>query len=183
MNPNLTPMNPISATLLVVAIAITGCGKPEPAVPTDSPSSTAPAQSAMPSLQTGGGPAAPAGPAVAAAPAPPPAIDLAAMERPANEAGDPMSDLEVLNVILFNYNEALATGAAASKGPARTYKTEAEEMAATEARQRAIDAGGQVRDLSQLVKAGVIKALPKPPAGKKFAIDPKTQKVVLVSAP
>ena len=167
--------------MLVIAVAVAGCGKQEPAAPTAPKApSTAPAKPAMPSLQTGGGTATPTkGQAAAPTPAPPAVMDLATMKRPTNDKGDPMSDLEMLNHILANYNEGRATGAAASS-QTRTYKTEAEQVAAEATQKQAL---GPVKDLSELVTAKVIRALPTPPAGKKFAIDPKTQKVVLVSAP
>ncbi|MEW6303896.1 MAG: hypothetical protein AB1705_10520 [Verrucomicrobiota bacterium] len=111
------------------------------------------------------------------APATPPpvtAIDFTGANRPTNERGEVLSDLDLLNQILNDYVEARATG---SSGEIRTYKTEAEEVAAMEARQKASE---PVKDLSELVKAGLIKAVPTPPPGKRFAIDPKTQKVVLL---
>lgn len=133
----------------------------------------------MPALQPGTDTAAPAAQATAAAKAPPATIDLATMQRPVNDKGDLMSDLEMLNQILANFNEARATGAAA-RPQTRTYKTEAEQMAAEAAQQQAM---GPAKDLSELVKAGVIKALPTPPAGKKFVIDPESHKVALANTP
>ncbi|MEW6305635.1 MAG: hypothetical protein AB1705_19320, partial [Verrucomicrobiota bacterium] len=108
-------------------------------------------------------------------PAQPPAIDFASESRPTNERGEAMSDLDLLNQILSDYQEARAT---TSSGEIRAYKTEAEEVAAMEAQQKAAE---PVKDLSELVRAGVIKAVPAAPPGKKFAIDPKTHKVVLVN--
>lgn len=131
----------------------------------------------MPKLQPGGEATAPAAPTAAAAPAAP-AVDVATMPRPVNAKGDPMSDLELLNQILHNYREARATQ---TPSVSRAYKTEAEQMAAETAALKAVQA--PIKDLSELVKAGVIKTLPTPPAGKKFAIDPQSQQVVLVNGP
>lgn len=43
------------------------------------------------------------------------------------------------------------------------------------------DGWPELTDLSQLVKFRVLKELPSAPAGQKFALDPKTHKVSLVS--
>lgn len=169
-------MKLIPFTMLVIAAAMAGCGKEETAAPA---APNTPPKQILPALQPSAETATPAQPGTAATPAPPAAIDLATMQRPVNDKGDLMSDLEMLNQILANFNEARATGATAGT-QARTYKTEAEQMAAETARQQAV---GPARDLLELVKAGVIKALPTPPAGKKFVIDPQSHKVVLANAP
>lgn len=90
-----------------------------------------------------------------------------------------MTDLEILNTAVFAYNEANMNRGASANIP--TFKTEAEQSAWMAAHQNAANAG-PLKDLSQLVKAGLIKALPGPPPGKKFAIDPQTHKVVLADA-
>lgn len=72
--------------------------------------------------------------------------------------GEVTSDLDILNQALERYrNAAPPVGADPSMGGAQ-----------------------QIKDLSQLVKAKVIKALPTPPPGKQFAIDPKTGQAVLI---
>jgi hypothetical protein len=117
-------------------------------------------------------------PGEAAAPAP--VFDFESAERPLNEeTRAEMSDLDILNQILTDYQEARRS---VSPPPGR-YKTEAEEMAALEAWEARLKAMPPVKDLSELVKAGIIKAVPAAPPGQQYVIDPKTQTVVLVSAP
>lgn len=170
-------MKQLPFVFLAVGLVVPGCGKQEPAATTTS--SAASKSSSLPSLQASAEPAPPLAQATAAAPRPP-AIDFATAARPVNEKGDPMSDLEMLNQALFNYNEARATGAAGASSQLRTYKTEAEQMAAEAAQQKS---AGPVTDLSELVKAGIIKQVPTPPAGKRYAIDPKTHQAILVASP
>lgn len=90
--------------------------------------------------------------------APPPPIDFATVTRTSVGHGAATSDLDILNEALERYrNSAPPPGTAVSEEGTR-----------------------QISDLSQLVKAGMIKALPAPPAGKQFALDSKTGQAVLV---
>ncbi|MEW6305637.1 MAG: hypothetical protein AB1705_19330 [Verrucomicrobiota bacterium] len=168
---------PSSLTALVLVLTL-GCTEKKEAAP--EAGSTAPANTAtMPSLSGTPGeldtPAQQSSEQEASAQPPVPAVDFASADRPTNERGEALSDLDLLNKILTDFQEARAT---TSSGEIRAYKTEAEEVAAMEAKQ---NAAGPVKDLSELVRAGLIKAVPAAPPGKKFAIDPKTQKVVLMN--
>ena len=172
-------MKPSFPAILVLSLTAAGCGKQEPASLAAPSAPTASAPSTMPSLDTGAPvTTTPTTAKEAETEAPPPAIDFASLERPTDEHDRPLSDLELLNQVLFNYNEARATGGNVIQ---RTYKSEDEQLAAEAAQlQRST---GPVTDLSELVKAGLIKAVPAAPAGKKYAIDPQTHKVVLVNGP
>lgn len=90
-----------------------------------------------------------------------------------------MSDLELLNNALEGYREKKMAAASDALSKKR-FSSEAEQMAAETEATRAANA--PVTDLSELVRAGLIKALPTPPAGKKYVIDPKTQRAALVDA-
>ncbi len=101
-------------------------------------------------------------------------MDLNDVQRPINDAGQRLADLDYLNLLLQSYVEGRSSAAYMPKGP---FKSEAEEMAAIEKAER--QKSQPVTDLNELVRAKFIKAIPQAPAGKKYAIDPKTGKVVL----
>lgn len=117
-------------------------------------------------------PSSPAAPTAGVA-TPPQAADLSSMQRPINDQGNPMSDLELLNHLVHQVNESRAAGPEIKQ---MQFRTEAEQSA-YEAAQR--QKQGPVKDLNELVAAKVIKALPTAPAGKRYAIDATSGKVVL----
>ncbi len=84
-----------------------------------------------------------------------------------------MSDLELLNHLVHQVNESRAVGPEIKQ---MQFKTEAEQSA-YEAAQRQKQA--PVKDLNELVAAKVIKTLPTAPAGKRYAVDATSGKVVL----
>lgn len=107
---------------------------------------------------TGAGGAAAATPVAPGSVMPPPApIDFATVQRTAVGHGPLTSDLDILNQALEIYR----TGAPRPGSDS-------------------LVGGRDIKDLNELVKAGLIKALPAPPAGKQFALDSKTGKAVLV---
>jgi hypothetical protein len=102
-----------------------------------------------------------------------PAMDFAQVQRPINAQGDTMTDLEFLNHLVEQINEARSTDVEIKQ---KAFKTEAEQMAYEESQQKSKE---PVRDLNELVAAGVIKTLPSAPNGQRYAIDTTTGKVVL----
>jgi len=96
------------------------------------------------------------------------------IERPTNAQGNPMSDLELLNHLVQELNESRVSDADI---PQKTFKTEAEQVAFEAAQEQLRK--GPVKDLNELVTAGILKALPQAPAGQRYAIDATTGKVVL----
>ncbi len=103
----------------------------------------------------------------------PAAIDFAQAERPVNAQGQVMSDIEYLNHLVHEVNESRISDVTI---PEKAFKTEAEQMAYEEAMQQR---KAPVRDLKELVTAGVLKELPPAPAGQNYVIDPASGKVVL----
>ncbi len=105
-------------------------------------------------------------------------VDIAAgAPRPLGNQGQPLeNDLELLNYLLWNFNEGKATY---STDVIPTFKTEADALAYQEALKKYKE---PTTDLNDLVKGRVIKAIPAAPAGKKYAVNPKTYKVELVDA-
>lgn len=159
--------------ILLLSIAA-GCSPKDPEAPAMTPpAAVAPAEVSIGDTATPAAPppgSAPGAPAAAAVPA---AIDLAQAERPINAQGNAMNDLEFLNHLVHEVNESRVSNV---EIPQKAFKTEAEQMAyeaAMEQRQ------GPVKDLNELVTAGVLKALPQAPAGQRYAIDAATGKVVL----
>jgi hypothetical protein len=156
----------------VVAFMLVGCGEktgsePELAVP--SPTAAVEITSQPVAAATESAPET-------TAPVLPPA-DLTAAARPLKEDGSQMTDLEVLTSLVRRHNESLGSQEVDTTG--LTFKTEAEEMAYREA--RAVK-GQPITEVSQLVTLGLLKLLPPPPAGKRYAINPETQEVVLAVA-
>lgn len=84
-----------------------------------------------------------------------------------------MSDLEFLNHLVSQLNESRV---APTEIRQKAFKTEAEQLAYEESQQQK---QGPVRDLNELVSAGVLKQLPQAPAGQHYAIDATTGKVVI----
>ncbi len=116
---------------------------------------------------------APPPPGGLAAPTASAAIDIAQAERPKNAQGEAMNDLEYLNHLVAQMNEFRVNPQEIQQ---KAFKTEAEQLAYEEAQQKA---QAPVKDINELVTAGVLKALPQAPGGQKYAIDPTTGKVVL----
>ena len=87
-----------------------------------------------------------------------------------------LDDLELLNHLLWNYNEGRATY---STDVTPNFKNDAERIAYDEALKKLKE---PATDINDLVKARFIKAIPTAPAGKKYAINPKTLKVELLDA-
>jgi hypothetical protein len=160
-------------SLILLFVVAVGC-KPEETAPT----SVTPAAAPAPAAVSIGDAAAPVAPPPGSAPgaptaAAPAAIDIAQVERSVNAQGLAMSDLEFLNHLVHEVNESRISDVSI---PDRAFKTEAEQMAYEEAMQQR---KAPVKDLNELVTAGVIKALPEAPAGQHYVIDPTSGKVVL----
>mgnify|MGYP001575269146 CR=1 FL=1 len=64
--------------------------------------------------------------------------------------------------------------------PKGNFRNQDEEEAARAALQAAAAKKATPRDLSDLVKAGLIKAVPAAPPGKKYVLDPKAGMVIMV---
>lgn len=129
----------------------------------------------MPSPQT------PAG-SVAASPAAPPApapVDFATVDRPFTTAGKPITDLEWLNQIVQGYLMGNVTPNTAL--PKGKYNSPDEQFAAeAAAMEKQFKSAPKLNDLSDLVKAGLIKNIPAAPPGKKYVLDQKSGTVLLV---
>jgi hypothetical protein len=161
--------------LALLAFLSAGCGSQEAELENVATTATpAPAPAAV-SIGDSAPPVAPPPTVQGVAPAAPisTAIDLSDSERPINDQGQVMSDLEYLNYLVHELNEARITDVAI---PQKAFKTEAEQMAYEEAMAQR---QGPVKDLNELVTAGVLKALPEAPAGQHYLIDPTTGKVAL----
>ena len=94
----------------------------------------------------------------------PPPIDLADMStRPVDEQGNSATDLDMLNEALETamMRSTTAGGAAVLKG-----KTMEEQMNSNLG-----EGAAQINTVEDLVKAGVIKAVPAAPDGKKYVIE------------
>lgn len=156
---------------MLVSGVIVGCSKkeesPELAPPTTSQQGVDLSSAATPP------PAVVAGPAGTAPAKAPEGIDFAKAKRPVNDKGDPMSDLEYLNHLVFQLNESRTAGQTIVQ---KAFKTEAEQMAYEEAQQKKMQ---PVHSLQELVDAGVLKAIPTGPNGQHYAIDAASGKVVL----
>jgi len=161
--------------LALLALLFVGCGAKE--TPTENIASPA-APPTTPDAVSIGNTSSPVTPppsiagAVPVAPAAT-AINIAQDKRPINTQGQVMSDLEYLNYLVHEVNEARITDVAI---PQKAFKTEAEQMAYEEAMAQRL---GPVKDLNELVTAGVLKALPEASAGQHYVIDPTTGKVAL----
>jgi len=155
--------------LLMALVA--GCSPKEDEAPGTSGPAPAPQTEAVSISQTTE--AAPPPPGGLVAPTASAAIDITQAERPKNAQGDAMNDLEYLNHLVAQMNEFRINPQEIQQ---KAFKTEAEQLAYEEAQQKA---KAPVRDINELVTAGVLKALPQAPGGQKYAIDPTTGKVVL----
>ncbi len=102
-------------------------------------------------------------------------IDITTVERPADNSGKVMDDLAYLNHLVFNINEGRSTYVSDN---IPTFKDDAQrqayEMAMAKARE-------PLKDINDLVRLKVIKALPPAPAGKRYAINETTGKVEMVN--
>lgn len=157
---------------LMLLFAVAGCTPKEDSTAVKAPDAATPAavsiSEATPAVAPP--PAATLGAPAMAAPA---AIDFSQAERPVNAQGQVMSDIEYLNHLVYEVNESRISDVSV---PDKAFKTEAEQMAYEEAmQQRKVP----VRDLKELVTAGVLKELPSAPAGQNYVIDPTSGKVVL----
>ncbi|MEW6306721.1 MAG: hypothetical protein AB1705_24910 [Verrucomicrobiota bacterium] len=161
----------VVAASLSVAAFIVGCG---------------PQENSAPAPQGGSAPSAPAvAPAAADAPPPPPA----APEPPAPTPGAPAQAAPTVD----------APTASPGTDPLFYFRRSEDgtrQLNDLEALQQAVDAYSKragispdadtpalpnLKDLSDLVKAGLLKSLPAPPAGKKYVVDAKGIKVSLVN--
>ncbi|MEW6303809.1 MAG: hypothetical protein AB1705_10085 [Verrucomicrobiota bacterium] len=168
--------------LLIGAMAITGCGQKSAPTPTP-PASAGSTDSLMPLLAPDAAPP-PAPPGVGdtaaggtSTPVAPVAIDFATADRPIDASGKALGDVEWLNQIVEGYQ--MQNVAEAPTLPTRKFNSPEEEFAAYSAAMEQHKTA-RLRDLSDLVKAGVIKSIPAAPAGKKYALDPETGRVVMV---
>ncbi len=161
---------PVS-TLFLFLLSIVACSpKAEPASEQIQASATQPVTIAAGSATVAPPPSTPV-PGAQTAQAIPAITEI---ERPTNAQGNPMSDLELLNHLVQELNESRVSDADI---PQKTFKTEAEQMAYEAAQEQLRK--GPVKDLNELVTAGILKALPQAPAGQRYAIDATTGKVVL----
>ncbi len=143
---------------LAGVLVLSSCGdKPPEAASSESPAPSA-KPAAIGSLSAGG--QAPATPTAAVPP--PTAVGAVDFDAPRPTVGHAaaQSDVDLLNHALERYKMVTPPGV----DPADY----AEKMN-----------NNPITDLSVLVKAGLIKRLPTPPAGKQFVIDKKTHLVVL----
>jgi hypothetical protein len=101
-------------------------------------------------------------------------IDISTAPRPADESGKVMDDLAYLNHLVFTINEGKATY---TSDYIPQFKNEAEKVAYEAAMAKFRE---PIKDIEELVRLKVVKALPQPPAGAKYAISEKTGKVELV---
>ncbi len=174
-------MKQILSIALVLGVITVGCSKEEEELPAAAPVTGGASVTADPLANPAAGGATTATPEPfdpsKVGPPPPPMIDFAAAEKPVGNFGEEFKDhLEMLNHILFNYNEGRGTY---STDVIPTFKNEAEQRAYDEALRKLKE---PITDLNELVKAKVIKAIPAAPAGKKYAVNKKTLKVELVDA-
>ena len=169
--------NRVSLIILICAIASisAGCGggSSEDAVPPPTPQ----ADVSGATLDLGAAPntAAPSPTGNVAPPAAPPGIDFASAARPLDAQGNQLNDLDYLNHLVHQANEARLSKSSDIPMKA-SFKTEAEQVAYEEAQRKRFE---PISDLNDLVKDGFLKSLPAAPAGQKFAIDPTTKKVIL----
>ena len=162
-------MTKIKATIvgLTCAITIVGCGEKGSSTPTVD--SAPPAQNANPpasvSLTADAGTPSTAKPLVQA----PVVMDLNTADRPLDARGNPMSDVEMLNLVIESYRMgAGATSADMATTGGRKPQGPAEEAAAFAAASTPKTA---INDINDLVKLGLIKAIPPAPAGKQYAYE------------
>lgn len=98
-----------------------------------------------------------------------------AADRPLDDNGKTMDDLAYLNNLVFNLNEGRATYVS---DVIPEFRNDAERLAYEAALAKAKE---PVKDLEELVRLKVIKAIPAAPAGKRYAINPTNGKVELTS--
>lgn len=175
-------MKQILLITLVAGGLVVGCGKEEDELPP--PSSSAPVNATDP-VSAGGASVAgatttqtpePFDPSKVGPP-PPPTVDFGDNgARPVGNLGEQLNDLELLNHILFTYNEGRGTY---STDYIPNFKSDAERLAYDEALRKLKE---PITDLNELVRLKVIKSIPAAPAGKKYAVNKKTLKVELVDA-
>lgn len=163
----------LGAVYLILLLAATaGCNSKEDSADVAAPAAATPAAVSISEATPATAPppaATPGAPAMAA----PAAIDFSQAERPVNAQGQVMSDIEYLNHLVHEVNESRVSDVSI---PDKAFKTEAEQMAYEEAMQQR---KAPVKDLKELVTAGVLKELPPAPAGQNYVIDPASGKVVL----
>lgn len=102
-------------------------------------------------------------------------IDLSTVERPTDDNGKIMDDLAYLNHLVFNLNEGRATYVS---DVIPEFRNDDERQKYELAMAKAME---PIKDLNELVRLKVIKALPQAPAGKRYAINASSGKVELVS--
>jgi hypothetical protein len=164
---------------LIISCLSFGCGG---GVDETEPEAGGSPASALPSVAEGDGSAIGEPGASTETPTPPSApeaIDISPTGRPVNVDGSPMGDLDLLNHAIEAYRE-LAHAKAAEALSRRRFSSEAEQSAAEAELARASSTA--LKDLSDLVRAGVLRALPTPPAGKQFVLNLKTQQAELADA-
>jgi hypothetical protein len=102
-------------------------------------------------------------------------IDVSSVERPLDNSGKVMDDLAYLNHLVFNLNEGRATYVS---DVIPQFRNDAERLAYEAALAKSKE---PVKDLEELVRLKVVKALPQAPAGKRYAINATSGKVELVN--
>jgi hypothetical protein len=115
-------------------------------------------------------------PSLSAPPPPAPAVSFESESRLTDENGRPLSDLELLNKAIEIYEMRLVTEVPMAQGDRKFNSFEEESAAlAAEMEKKVVP----LTDLSDLVKAGVVKAIPSAPPGKKYVFDKEKSRVVL----
>ena len=148
--------------LVSAGLALSGCGKSQPAAPATTPPPLSPPAQAMPSLSGGAPPPPPSGsvsgvaatttPGDKTAPAAPTELSTFPLE---DDDGKPLTDaVQILQRAVEVYDDQ---------------RSDDEEKPWPE-----------LTDLSLLTKYKILNRLPPAPQGKKFVFNPKTKQVALV---
>ncbi len=111
------------------------------------------------------------------APEKPAAVDLATVDRPLDARGNPMTDLQMLNLALERYRMTSSGLSAGITTPGNRVPQGPVEEAAAAA--EAATAAGSLAHINDLVAKGVIKAIPEAPAGKEYHYDDNLKVIVL----
>jgi len=179
-------MKKILLTALAVSLIALGCSKEEDELP------AANAVSGSVSIDSAAPQSANVTAILAANPAldasnlgpPPPAtvVDFSTTTEdwPRNANGKKLTDLEYLNQLLEDYTTSRFNFVPNPESAPYKNDEEREAYEASFAEMRK-KLRAPISDINQLVKAGVIKAIPPAPVGQKYVINPTSQKVELVA--
>jgi hypothetical protein len=166
-------MKQILFIALALGVITVGCGKEEEELPV---AAAATGVSATDPLAAGGQKDASLPDPMTLIPRPAETmIDVSIAERPADNDGKVMDDLAYLNHLVFNINEGRSTYVSDN---IPTFKDDAQRQAYELALAKARE---PLKDINDLVRLKVIKALPQAPTGKRYAINATSGKVELVT--